>query len=226
MNDTSNQEKQQPQNQEPQGPATADYFGGCPKCGRNDGYLDVSRDHWMVCHEHKVRWYIGSNLFSSWRYKSESELIANWERIKDYLDIASMDIPWGSYTIPGHVVIPLSRWLRLAAHRQMSWDPENPEQRVGNIFKHFGIAENEEMQMVSLGIADPEQETEVAKRMAAQEPELLCCVICGGEVWSETPILSGRAQRDIHVHCAEDAMAEFRKSYNRAVDRFGKEVRS
>jgi hypothetical protein len=41
------------------------YFGGCPKCGRSDGLYNVSKEHWFVCHTHKVRWTIGSNIFSS-----------------------------------------------------------------------------------------------------------------------------------------------------------------
>ena len=43
------------------------YFGGCPHCHRDDGYLDVGREHWFVCVEHRTKWFAGSNLFSSWR---------------------------------------------------------------------------------------------------------------------------------------------------------------
>src|SRR5262245_42500917 len=44
-----------------------DYFGVCPVCRTSDGYLNVGRDHWFVCHEHGQRWCAGSNLFSSWK---------------------------------------------------------------------------------------------------------------------------------------------------------------
>lgn len=47
-----------------------DHFGGCPLCGRNDGYLNVGRHHYFVCDAHRVAWYAGSNLFSCWREES------------------------------------------------------------------------------------------------------------------------------------------------------------
>jgi hypothetical protein len=53
-----------------------DYFGGCPECGKCDRILNVGRDHWSVCFEHKNKWHVGSNLFSSWREETETD----WER--------------------------------------------------------------------------------------------------------------------------------------------------
>lgn len=49
------------------------YFGGCPVCGDNDGYVNIGRGHWLVCKEHRTRWFIGSNLFSSWRDETPEE---------------------------------------------------------------------------------------------------------------------------------------------------------
>jgi hypothetical protein len=49
-----------------------DYFGGCPFCGRNSGgYINVGRSHWGRCDEHRVKWCIGSNLFSDWQQQTE-----------------------------------------------------------------------------------------------------------------------------------------------------------
>ena len=50
---------------------TTEYFGGCPHCGRNDGYLNIGREHWFVCHRHRAKWWVGSNLFSCWREETE-----------------------------------------------------------------------------------------------------------------------------------------------------------
>jgi hypothetical protein len=44
-----------------------DRFGGCPTCGMTNGFVNDSADHWFVCDRHKTKWYVGSNLFSSWR---------------------------------------------------------------------------------------------------------------------------------------------------------------
>ena len=71
----------------PEKVTTDEYFGGCPTCGKNDGYLNVARDHWMVCHEHKARWLVGSNLFSSWRDESEEDWQRNEYRMNGYAEV-------------------------------------------------------------------------------------------------------------------------------------------
>ncbi|MCP5306097.1 MAG: hypothetical protein H6953_11710 [Chromatiaceae bacterium] len=62
-------------------PATTEYFGGCPRCGKTDGYLSIGRDHYFVCDAHRTYWYAGSNLFSSWRKETE----ADWQRNRNEL---------------------------------------------------------------------------------------------------------------------------------------------
>lgn len=64
-----------------------DYFGLCPDCKKSDGYLNVSRSHWGVCHEHKLRWAIGANLFSSWRDEDEETWRRNEETLLGYTEI-------------------------------------------------------------------------------------------------------------------------------------------
>ena len=49
------------------------YFGGCPQCGKNDGCIHIGRAEWFFCKEHKTKWWVGSNLFSSWRVQTEQE---------------------------------------------------------------------------------------------------------------------------------------------------------
>ena len=49
------------------------YFGLCPHCHDNDGFINLGRGHWFLCHEHKVMWFIGSNLFGNWRDETEDE---------------------------------------------------------------------------------------------------------------------------------------------------------
>ena len=52
-------------------------FGNCPQCHKTNGCYSVGRDHWYVCHTHRTKWYIGSNLFSCWRGMSEQCVLAN-----------------------------------------------------------------------------------------------------------------------------------------------------
>jgi hypothetical protein len=64
-------------------------FGLCPQCHCHDGFINVGRDHWFVCDEHKVRWLGGSNLFSGWREqtKDEQRRIYNERGIGEYAKI-------------------------------------------------------------------------------------------------------------------------------------------
>jgi len=66
---------------------TDDYFGGCPECGCTDGYMNISRNHWFVCDEHRTKWLVGSNLFSSWREEGETIWRQNWERLLSYREV-------------------------------------------------------------------------------------------------------------------------------------------
>jgi hypothetical protein len=63
------------------------YFGGCPVCGKTNGYLNVSRDHWFYCDEHQTRWCAGSNLFSGWRHESRYIWVKNKARLADYTPV-------------------------------------------------------------------------------------------------------------------------------------------
>ena len=66
------------------------YFGNCPVCGQTDGYLNISCNHWFVCHEHKSKWFVGSNLFSIWRFENESNWLGNAALLNRYQDVEPM----------------------------------------------------------------------------------------------------------------------------------------
>ena len=66
---------------------TDDYFGGCPYCGANDGYMNVEREHWFICNRHKTKWLIGSNLFSGWKDEDETEWTRNEYRLENYMEV-------------------------------------------------------------------------------------------------------------------------------------------
>lgn len=62
-------------------------FGGCPVCGRNDGYLNIGREHWFKCDEHGLKWSGGENLFSTWRDETSEIWESNDELLGDYLEV-------------------------------------------------------------------------------------------------------------------------------------------
>ena len=63
-------------------------FGGCPRCGRNNGYLNDSRDHWFFCDRHKTKWRAGTNLFSSWREEDDEVWRLNRFRLAEYMTVS------------------------------------------------------------------------------------------------------------------------------------------
>ena len=60
------------------------YFGHCPVPDHENCYRNIGRSHWMVCDKCKIKWFMGENLFSSWRSESEEIWKANAEGIADY----------------------------------------------------------------------------------------------------------------------------------------------
>ena len=66
------------------------YFGGCPRCGQTDGYINVVRSHWFVCNEHRTKWNAGANLFSSWREEDEQTWAANAEKLNGYTMVVAL----------------------------------------------------------------------------------------------------------------------------------------
>jgi hypothetical protein len=58
------------------------HFGDCPKCRQNDGHLNIGRDHWFYCRQHRVKWRAGSELFPDWLQESEQI----WEQNQALLD--------------------------------------------------------------------------------------------------------------------------------------------
>jgi hypothetical protein len=59
-------------------------FGLCPYCRKTDGYMNLEKEHWFACHEHKVRWWGGRGIFSTYRFESELDQWRNWLKIVGY----------------------------------------------------------------------------------------------------------------------------------------------
>ncbi len=65
-----------------------DYFGNCPKCGGNDGRMDIGPDYWCLCHKHRFKWWIGSDHLSYRKkpvgdaWKSHIKKLAGYKEVK------------------------------------------------------------------------------------------------------------------------------------------------
>ncbi|MBN1765985.1 MAG: response regulator [Sedimentisphaerales bacterium] len=63
------------------------YFGNCPVCGKTDGYLNISCNHWFICHQHKTKWFAGSSVFSRWQFETEIDWLENAVLLGQYKDV-------------------------------------------------------------------------------------------------------------------------------------------
>lgn len=66
------------------------YFGDCPVCGGNDGYMNLGADHWFFCARHRTKWLVGANLFSSHMDESEADWHRNHEELQQFTEVE----PW------------------------------------------------------------------------------------------------------------------------------------
>ena len=63
------------------------YFGICPECKEPGITRNISRNHFGCCDAHRLYWYIGSNLFSCWRYETEEHWAANHDLLSGYREV-------------------------------------------------------------------------------------------------------------------------------------------
>ena len=67
--------------------AKNDYFGICPDCSEPGVFRNIGREHYSCCDAHRVFWYVGSNLFSSWRDQTEEQWAANRDLLSGYREV-------------------------------------------------------------------------------------------------------------------------------------------
>jgi hypothetical protein len=65
----------------------ADHFGQCPKCKKNDGFVNIGRNHWFFCRRHRVKWYGGHDVFPGWRDEPAGLWLRNEELMSFFLEI-------------------------------------------------------------------------------------------------------------------------------------------
>jgi hypothetical protein len=60
------------------------HFGVCPACGSHDGFVNIGKNHFFVCHQHKHAWNVGWNLFSCWQEETEEDWKKNEALLNGY----------------------------------------------------------------------------------------------------------------------------------------------
>jgi len=66
------------------------YWGSCPICHDDDGYINLVNDrgtgasHYKICEAHKTCWSFGANLLSSWMDETPEEREDSRKRLQQY----------------------------------------------------------------------------------------------------------------------------------------------
>lgn len=64
-----------------------DRFGLCPTCHHTDGYVNDGAAHYFVCDTHRVRWFIGTNLFSNHQDETNADSLADQKTLAAYAEV-------------------------------------------------------------------------------------------------------------------------------------------
>jgi hypothetical protein len=86
------------------------YFGLCPACHKNDGFINIGPGHWFLCKEHKVTWCVGTNLISGWKVQTEEEQRKIYDDLGfgDYKEVKPF-VPTGMPASRAGIFRPFSR---------------------------------------------------------------------------------------------------------------------
>lgn len=63
------------------------YYFGCCKCGHCHRVRNIGSDHWYYCDNCKFKWYVGSNLFNTWKEENEDIWKENYNYLLKYQEI-------------------------------------------------------------------------------------------------------------------------------------------
>ncbi len=63
------------------------HCGGCPDCGKHDGFVNLGVEHWFICREHKTKWLAGSNLFDGWMNQTVAQTQSAEILLRSYKDV-------------------------------------------------------------------------------------------------------------------------------------------
>jgi len=64
-----------------------DFIGHCSVPKHENYCLNIGPAHWMACDKCRIKWLIGANLFSSWRYQNVDIWMANEKKLRKYREI-------------------------------------------------------------------------------------------------------------------------------------------
>lgn len=61
--------------------------GCCPACGKSDGFVNLGKEHWFICREHKMKWFGGSDLIEDWKDQTIAQALSVKALLEGYTEV-------------------------------------------------------------------------------------------------------------------------------------------
>ena len=63
------------------------HCGVCPQCGKSDGFVNMGKEHWFICRDHKTKWFAGVNLFDGWENQTVAQAQCTEAMLNGYKEV-------------------------------------------------------------------------------------------------------------------------------------------
>ena len=74
------------------GASRTNFFGVCPTCRRQNGWIAGAEGDWFFCDTHRVRWTLMGDVLGGWRDMTAEERFANADQLSGYREVEPFDI--------------------------------------------------------------------------------------------------------------------------------------
>ncbi|HIF50891.1 MAG TPA: hypothetical protein EYQ42_05105 [Thiotrichaceae bacterium] len=78
--------------------------GVCPKCGKSDGFVNLGKEHWFICRDHKTKWFAGVNMFEGWENQTVAQAQSIESMLNSYKDVVPLREVDGEHKLGNHVL--------------------------------------------------------------------------------------------------------------------------
>ena len=64
--------------------------GVCSKCGKTDGFVNLGKEHWFICRDHKSKWLAGINMYEGWKNQTVAQTESIELMLSSYKEIVPL----------------------------------------------------------------------------------------------------------------------------------------
>lgn len=64
--------------------------GVCPKCAKTDGFVNLGKEHWFICRDHKSKWFAGVNMYEGWKNQTVAQAESIEMMLSSYKEVVPL----------------------------------------------------------------------------------------------------------------------------------------